>query len=166
MLKAIDEKPQKQSFKGTIAAGLRCVVNVAKDHPVLTTLGIGLAALAGTGVASIINAKPTANQGNSLLINPTIETVKKITIDAVNQFDYKKSESALKQLGYAVAKNLGLSDEDRRKILDGAMATAGMTKEAICAFLEKNITLHKNQTGFSDAVRKWTSDLAYLRNKP
>ena len=95
------------------------------------------------------------------------QTVKVITdtaVDVINKFDFKKSESTLKQLGYAVAKTIGLSDTERQRILQKAIANGVMSKEAICAFLENNINLHKNQATFAEAVAKWMSDLDFLKN--
>ena len=95
------------------------------------------------------------------------ETIKVITdtaVDVISKFDFKNSESALKQLGYTVAKTIGLSDPERQKILQQAIANGVMSKEAICAFLENNINLHKNQATFAEAVAKWMSDLAFLKN--
>ena len=173
--KSIINPPHKLITKEKVINGLKGVVNTVREysnqHPVVTAiveggvlaLGIGLV---GKAINTTMQAKPSTGSSHSLSNSSTVATVTETALNAFSKFDFMRSESALKQLGYAVSKTLGLSDEDRRKILDGAMATAGMTKEAICAFLEKNITLHKNQTGFSDAVRKWTSDLAYLRNKP
>lgn len=36
-------------------------------------------------------------------------------------------------------------------------------KEWLCAFLESNIKLHKNQATFAEAVGKWMSDLTFLK---
>lgn len=45
-----------------------------------------------------------------------------------------------------------------------AIANGVVSKDAICAFLENNINLHKNQATFAEAVAKWMSDLAFLKD--
>lgn len=164
----------KQPSKGSMMDGLVNAVNSIKDfsdkHPVLTTIGkvgLGITATVVTGkiIDTKIKAKPSGkNTGNALLNQQTIKALTETAIDTVSKFDFKKSESALKQLGYTVAKKMALSDSDRQKILQKAISNGTMSKKAICAFLENNINLHKNQAAFAEAVRKWISDLAFIRN--
>ena len=157
----------------SVIDGLKNVANVIKDfsdkHPMLTTVAEVSLGLAVTVVASkAIDAKIKLNQHGStshrLLNNQTLKGVAETVVDVASKFDFKKSESTLKQLGYAVAKNKGLSDVDRQKILRDAISNGIMSKEAICIFLENNINLHKNQNSFTDAVGKWMTDLAYIKD--
>lgn len=172
--KSTKKVPAKQPSKGSMLDGLVNAVNSIKDfsdkHPVLTTVGkVGLGITATVVTGKIINtrtkAKPSGkNAGNVLLNQQTIKALTETAINTVSKFDFKKSESALKQLGYTVAKKMAMSDSDRQKILQKAISNGTMSKKAICAFLENNINLHKNQAAFAEAVRKWISDLAFIRN--
>lgn len=159
--------------QGTVIDGLKNVASAVRGfsdkHPVLTTvakvgLGLAVTAVAGKAIDSKIKTNQLGNTSHRLLSNQTLKDVAETVVDVAGKFDFKKSESALKQLGYAVAKNIGLSDVERRKILQDAIRNGVMSKEAICAFLENNINLHKNQNTFTDAVGKWMADLAYIRN--
>lgn len=159
--------------KGNVIDGLKNVANAVKDfsdkYPVLTTvaeLGLGLAvtAVASKAIDSKIKTNQSGSTSHRLLNNQTLKDVAETVVDVAGKYDFKKSESALKQLGYAVAKKIGLSDIDRQKILQDAISNGIMSKEAICAFLENNINLHKGQNSFKDAVGKWMADLAYIRN--
>lgn len=163
----------KQTSKGSVMNGIVNAVNTVKDfpdkHPVLTTVvevGLSLTAAVVTGkvINSKIKAKPSGGTGHSILNNQTVKVITDAAVDAVSKFDFKKSESALKQLGYTVAKTIGLSDTERQKILQKAITNGVMSKEAICAFLESNIKLHKNQETFAEAVAKWMSDLVFLKD--
>lgn len=162
---------RNQISKGNVIDGFKNVANAVKDfsekHPVLTTVaGVGLGLTVTAVAGKVIDSKIKTNQsGNThrLLNNQTLKDVAETVVDVASKFDFKKSESALKQLGYAVAKNIGLSDVDRQKILQDAISNGIMSKEAICAFLENNINLHKNQNSFNDAVGKWMADLAHVR---
>lgn len=163
----------KATPKGSVMGGLMDAVNAAKDfadmHPVLTTvvkvgLGVTAAIVTGKVIDTKLKANPSGGTTHSLLNNQTAKAITDATVDAVSKFDFKKSESALKQLGYTVAKAIGLSDTERQKILQKAIANGEMSKEALCAFLENNINLHKNQPTFAEAVAKWMLDLAFLKN--
>lgn len=170
---SVKSSHRNQISKGNVIDGLKNVANAVKDlsdkHPVLTTvtevgLGLAVTAVAGKAIDSKIKTNQLGSTSHRLLSNQTLKDVAETVVDVAGKFDFKKSESALKQLGYAVAKNIGLSDVDRRKILQDAIRNGVMSKEAICAFLENNINLHKNQNTFTDAVGKWMADLAYIRN--
>ena len=95
-------------------------------------------------------------------LSKTIETVVDTMVETVSNFDFKKSESFLKELGYSVAKNNGLSDLDRQGTLKKIISSGAMSKETVCACLKNYINLHKNQSGFAAAVDKWLADLAYV----
>lgn len=165
--------PAKQTSKGSVMDGLVNVVNAVKDfsdkHPVLTTvveMGIGITATVITGkvIDTKIKTKSSGSASHSLVNTETLKAITDTAVDVISKFDFKKSESALKQLGYTVAKSIGLSDTERQKILQKAIADGVMSKDAICAFLENNINLHKNQETFAVAVAKWMSDLAFLKD--
>lgn len=163
----------KQVSKGTMFHGLKSVANGVKDfsdkHPVLKMvvevgLGLTVATVAGKAIDTRIKSKPSGTGGHRLLNNQTLKAAAETVIDAVSKFDFKKSESDFKQLGYSVAKNIGLSDGDRQKILREIIVNGKMSKDAVCAFLENNINLHKNQNTFTDAVGKWIADLTYIKD--
>lgn len=164
------EKWQKLT---TVMDGLVNAVNAVKDfsdkHPVLTTVvevGLGITATVVTGkvIDTKIKTKSSGSASHSLVNTQIVKTITDTAVDVISKFDFKKSESALKQLGYTVAKAIGLSDTERQKILQKAIANGVMSKDAICAFLENNINLHKNQATFAEAVAKWMSDLAFLKD--
>ena len=98
-----------------------------------------------------------------LPISQALGTVVDTVVDTGSNFDFKKTESFLKGLGYTVAKAIDLSDEDRQKILQKIISSGAMSKDAVCTCLENYINLHKNQSKFSDAVSKWIADLAYVK---
>ncbi len=171
--KAVTSSHRNQVPKEVIIDGLSNVVNAVEDfsdkHPVLTTVAKVSLGLAVTAVSSkAIHAKVKINQqggtGHRLLNNQALKGMTETAMEVVSKFEFKKSESALKQLGYTVEKNMGLSDVDRQKILQNIISSEIVSKEVICAFLENNINLHKNQNSFADAVEKWVMDLAYIRN--
>lgn len=163
----------KQTSKGSVMNGFVNAVNAVKDfsgkHSVLTTVvkvGLGITAAVVTGkiISTKAKTKPSGNPSGSLLNNQTLKAASETVVDVVSKFNFKKSESILKQLGYSVARNRGLSDADRREIFQKAISTGVMSKDAICAFLENNINLHKNQSTFTEAEGKWITDLAYIRD--
>ena len=128
------------------------------------SLGITVAVVTGKVIDTKIKTKPSGSVNHSLVNKQTVKAITDTAVDVINKFDFKKSESALKQLGYTVAKTIGLSDTERKKILQKAIANDVMSKDAICTFLENNINLHKNQETFAEAVSKWMSDLAFLKD--
>lgn len=165
--------PVQQTSKGSVMDGFVNVVNAVKDfsdkHPVLTTvmevgLGITVAVVTRKVIDTKIKTKPSGSSSHSLANKQTVKAINDTAIDVISKFDFKKSESALKQLGYTVAKTIDLSDTERQKILQKAITNGVMSKDAICAFLENNINLHKNQATFTEAVAKWMSDLTLLKD--
>lgn len=165
--------PVQQTSKGSVMDSFVNAVNAVKDfsdkHPVLTTvvevgLEITAAVVTGKVIDTKIKTKSSVSASHSLVNKQTVKAITDTAIDVISKFDFKKSESALKQLGYTVAKTIGLSDTERQKILQKAIANGVMSKDAICAFLENNINLHKNQATFAEAVAKWMSDLAFLKD--
>lgn len=165
--------PMQQTSKGSAINGLVNAANAVKDfsdkHPLLTTvvemsLGITAAVVTGKVIDAKIKTKPSGSVNHSLVNKQTVKAITDTAVDVINKFDFKKSQSALKQLGYTVAKTIGLSDTERKTILQNAIDDGVMSKDAICSFLENNINLHKNQTSFAEAVAKWKSDLAFLKD--
>lgn len=170
---SVKSSHRNQISQGNVIDGLKNVADAVKEfsdkHPVLTTvaevgLGLAVTAVAGKAIDSKIKTNQSGSTSHRLLNNQALKDVAETVVNVASKFDFKKSESVLKQLGYAVAKNIGLSDVDRQKILRDAISNGTMSKEAICVFLENNINLHKNQNTFTDAVGKWMADLAYIRN--
>ena len=170
--KLIQNTSAQQTSKRSVMDGLVNAVNVVKDfsdkHPVVTLvgevgLGITAAIVTGKVIDTKIKIKPSRSTSHSLN-KQTVKVITDMAVDVVSKFDFKKSESTLKQLGYTVAKTIGLSDTERQRILQKAITNGVMSKEAICAFLENNINLHKNQATFAEAIAKWMSDLDFLKN--
>lgn len=171
--KLMKSTPVQQTSKGSVMDGFENAVNAVKDfsdkHPVLKTvvevgLGITAAVVTGKVITTKIKTNLSGSANHSLVNKQTAKAINDTVIDVISKFDFKKSESALKQLGYTVAKAIGLSDSERQKILQKAITNGVMAKDAICAFLENNINLHKNQETFAEAVAKWMSDLAFLKD--
>ena len=152
--------------------GIRNVVHTVKEfsdkHPVLTAaveVGVELAvtAIAGKAIDTKVKTNQSGHTGQRFPISQTLGTMVDTVVDTGSNFDFKKTESFLKGLGYTVAKTIGLSDVDRQKILQKIISSGAMSKEAVCTCLEDYINLHKNQSKFSDAVSKWIADLAYVK---
>lgn len=165
--------PVPQTSKGSVLYGIVNAVNAVKNfsdkHPVLKTvvavgLGITAAVVTGKVVDTKIKTKPFGSASHSLVNKQTVKSITGTAVDVISKFDFKKSESKLKQLGYTVAKTIGLSDSERQKILQRVIDNGVMSKDAICDFLKNNINLHKNQTTFAEAIDKWMTDLAFLKN--
>lgn len=162
----------KQSPKEKMAESIKTIANTIKEfpdkHPVLTAVvevgaGLTFAAIAGKAIGTKVKTNHSGHTGQGLPVSQTLGTVVDTVVDAVSNFDFKKTESFLKGLGYSVAKNIGLSDVDRQKILQKIISSGAMSKEAVCNCLENYINLHKNQSKFADAVSKWIADLAYVK---
>lgn len=158
----------KQGPKEKMVESIKSIANTIKEfpdkHPVLTAFvevgaGLTVAAIAGKAIDTRVKTNHSGHTGQGLSASQTLETV----VDAVSNFDFKKTESFLKGLGYSVGKNNGLSDGDRQKILLKIISSGVMSKEAVCTCLENYINLHKNQSKFADAVSKWIADLAYVK---
>ena len=166
-------RPQpKQGPKESIIEGIKTIANTIKDfpdkHPVLTSVvevgaGLTLTAIAGKAVGAKVKTNHSGHTGQGLAVTQTLGTVVNTMVDAASNFDFKKTKSFLKGLGYSVAKNIGLSDVDRQTILQKIISSGAMSKEAVCTCLENYISLHKNQSKFADAVSKWITDLAYVK---
>lgn len=169
----IASSPQtKQGPKEKIVESIKTIANTIKDlpdkHPVLTAVvevgaGLTFAAIAGKAIGTKMKTNHSGHTGQGLPVSQTLGAVVDTVVDAVSNFDFKKTESFLKGLGYSVAKNIGLSDVDRQKILQRIISSGAMSKEAVCACLENYINLHKNQSKLADAVNKWIADLAYVK---
>lgn len=164
----------KQGSKGTMIDSFENVVSTVKGfsdkHPVLTTIakvGLGLSVTVVTSKAISTRIKPNqfGRIGSGLLNSQNLKATVETAADKVNKFDFKTSESALKQLGYTVAKNKALSSADRQSILHEVVTKGEMSKEMVCAFLKNKINLHKNQSTFKEAVAKWMEDLTYTQGE-
>lgn len=71
-------------------------------------------------------------------------------------------KSLFRQLGYSVGKEEGLSDGERRAILDFAIENGFKTQKQTVSFLEWLIRFNGGQKNMRQAVRKWESDIKYL----
>lgn len=152
--------------------GINNIANTVKEfsdkHPVATALvklGVGAVGVYFTSkaVGSISKSKHSEPTNHSALLSQAVDSLGEMVTKAVSDFDIKNSESFLKQLGYSVAKNAGLSDSERQNLLRETIANGKMLKEAVCAYLEFNINLHKNQGRFAEAVGRWIADLEFVK---
>lgn len=156
--------------KRAVIDNFKNAANTTKDffarHPVITFgLRLAVTTIIGKAINQKAKTRSAEHPKHDKQNKPPLKTVAKVGINVISKFDFKKSKSALKQLGYTVATNKNLSETDRHKILHKAINNGLMSKEAICTFLENNINLHKNQSNFTDAVKKWMVDLAYVKDK-
>jgi hypothetical protein len=72
-------------------------------------------------------------------------------------------QSLLRMCGYTVSSSEGLSDKERRRILDTIISNGIMSKFDIITYLNYFIRIRKNDTkDMSEAIRKWQSDINYL----
>lgn len=72
-------------------------------------------------------------------------------------------QSLLRMCGYTVSATEGLSDDERRRILDAIISNGIMSKFDIVTYLNYFITIRKNDTkDMSEAIRKWESDIWYV----
>lgn len=152
--------------------GINNIANTVKEfsdkHPVATALvklGVGAVGVYFTSkaVGSVSKPKHSEPTDQSALLSQAIDSLGEMVTKAVSNFDIKNSESFLKQLGYSVAKNASLSDAERQNLLRETITNGKMLKEAVCAYLEFNINLHKNQERFAEAVGRWISDLEFVK---
>ena len=72
------------------------------------------------------------------------------------------SESIIRQYGYNVSKEEGLSDAKRRKILSLLIDNDILTKNEIINYLEFFISQHKKPKKFKKAVEKWETDKKFI----
>ena len=73
-------------------------------------------------------------------------------------------ESLLRQYGYNVNANEGLSSERRKRILQILVDNQIMTKSEIISYLKFFISQRKNNSSMKMAVEKWNSDKAFIEN--
>ena len=72
-------------------------------------------------------------------------------------------QSLLRMCGYTVSASEGLSDNERRGILDTVISNGIMSKFEVIEYLNYFINMRKNDTkDMSEAIRKWNSDLRYV----
>ena len=164
--------PDNQKSKKNIFDNIQGIATRAKvfseNHPIITGVlkaGLGLAAVYGTSkaIGSLSKTSSSVGSENSVISSQTIETVGKVITEAAAPI-FKNSESILKKYGYAVAKDIGLTDTDRQNALRNIISNGILPKEAVCKCIENFINLHKNQSNFSEAVSKWKLDLAFIRD--
>ena len=73
-------------------------------------------------------------------------------------------ESLLKQYGYNVNSNEGLSSDRRKRILQILVDNHIMTKSEIISYLKFFISQRKNNSSMKMAVAKWNSDKEFIEN--
>lgn len=73
-------------------------------------------------------------------------------------------ESLLRQYGYNVNANEGLSSERRKRILQILVDNSIMTKSEIISYLKFFILQRKNNSSMKMAVEKWNSDKVFIEN--
>ena len=73
-------------------------------------------------------------------------------------------ESLLRQYGYNVNANEGLSSDRRKRILQILVDNHIMTKSEIVSYLKFFISQRKNNSSMKLAVEKWNSDKAFIEN--
>ena len=71
-------------------------------------------------------------------------------------------ESVLKQYGYSVAQEDGLTSMARRKILALIIDNHILTKNEVIGYLDFFINQRKNQSRFEKAIDKWESDREFV----
>ncbi len=76
-----------------------------------------------------------------------------------------REESALKQAGYSVAKQDGLTPEERQQILDEVILYGIMDVQAVKSYLQFFISYLGKNPNMEDAVDNWMIDLNYLNSK-
>lgn len=172
--RSTNNPPTKQTPKATVMDGIVTAANAVKDyadrHPVITSVvKIGSLLLGAyvtdKAVGALTKTNKSTNSRSSTQLRQTLDVATPTIAETVSQLNIKNSESFLKGLGYNVAKSIGLSDNDRRNILQRAISGGLMFKDEIVTFLEYNINLHKNQESFAEAVSKWMADLAYIKKE-
>ena len=74
-------------------------------------------------------------------------------------------ESILKQYGYSVAANSGMSEKMRRAILEALIEEGEISFNDVISYLTMFINLKFGQDQYSSAISKWESDIKYLNDK-
>lgn len=74
-------------------------------------------------------------------------------------------ESILKQYGYSVAANSGVSEKMRRAILEAIIDEGELSFGDTLSYLNMFINLKFGQDQYSSAISKWQSDIKYLNDK-
>lgn len=140
----------------------------SNNHPVVTVVvkavaGVAVTYVTGKTIRAIARTGKTGIVDPISLLDQVCEAAEQVG-DVVSEINIKNAESIIKNFGYSVSKRVGLSDAERQQILKDIISGGKMLKEAICAYLEFNINLHKNQSTHADAVDKWVADLAFVKN--
>lgn len=74
-------------------------------------------------------------------------------------------ESILKQYGYSVAANSGVSEKMRRAILEAIIDEGELSFDDVLSYLNMFINLKFGQDQYGSAISKWQSDIKYLNDK-
>lgn len=70
----------------------------------------------------------------------------------------------LKQSGYSVSKEDGLSKQARQALLENMIDRGVVTRGEIMSYLTYFADLHKGQSNMQEAVSKWREDFEYIKN--
>ncbi len=73
-------------------------------------------------------------------------------------------ESILKMYGYSVSQKDGLSDIERKTVLDMVICNDIMTKKRCIQFIEWLVRHNSSRDNMQSAINKWNKDIDYLRN--
>lgn len=78
------------------------------------------------------------------------------------EFYQRAEESKLKQLGYSVSKDTGLSDEYRQQLLKDSIKNGFVTKYEAINHISSLIRINGKRSANAESLRKWKADLDYL----
>lgn len=87
---------------------------------------------------------------------------RRICPDTGYEYSELTSESDLHQLGYDVSKEVGLTEDERRKLLTTLITYNILPYSEICNTIEQDIMRHRSDPRFQDAVLKWKRDLRFV----
>lgn len=101
-----------------------------------------------------------------MTLNLTEEPDDTFNLPSDSEFDAStwSTESILMEHGYTVSQRVGLSDEDRQRILCDILSNQIATRRDVISHIELQINLRKANPMYSVAVEKWQRDLEYIRN--
>lgn len=151
---------------------------VNKHHDVIDVIGeIDVIDKMGTIARKEIPAYYCRNCNLFFIYNSEYEKIRKIGIPLSPIYEYSKytmvinnkynlsQESLLHSCGYNVGAIDNLSDYERRKILLFIIENGIMDKHKIIYLLNHFIDMRKNNHTQINAIRKWKSDIDFLKNK-
>ena len=78
------------------------------------------------------------------------------------EFYQRADVSKLKQLGYSVSKDAGLSDEHRQQLLKDSIKNGFVTKYEAINHISSLIRINGKRSVNADSLQKWQADLDFL----